>query len=161
MPNGYGNPTLYNLSVSYAANGKVAVTKEMRIGFRTVVLVEDDLQTGGEATSSCIDLVLGKQNKNIWGYNVSIVYALIFFSAFIREKWNPGRTFYLQVNDVPIFLKGSNWIPADVLPELVTTDYIRDLLTSCVDANMNSLRVWGGGIYELDAFYQVNCLENF
>lgn len=112
MPNGYGNPTLYNLLVSYAANGKVAVTKEMRIGFRTVVLVEDDLQTG-------------------------------------------GRTFYLQVNDVPIFLKGSNWIPADVLPELVTTEYIRDLLTSCVDANMNSLRVWGGGIYELDAFYQI------
>lgn len=62
---------------------------------------------------------------------------------------------------MPIFLKGSNWIPADVLPELVTTEYIRDLLTSCVDANMNSLRVWGGGIYELDAFYQVNCLENF
>ena len=66
-----------------------------------------------------------------------------------------GRTFYLQVNDVPIFLKGSNWIPADVLPELVTPEKIRDLLTSCVDANMNSLRVWGGGIYELDEFYQV------
>ena len=61
----------------------------------------------------------------------------------------------MQVNDVPIFLKGSNWIPADVLPELVTPEYIRDLLTSCVDANMNSLRVWGGGIYELDEFYQV------
>jgi beta-mannosidase len=56
---------------------------------------------------------------------------------------------------VPIFLKGSNWIPADVLPELVTPEYIRELLTSCVDANMNSLRVWGGGIYELDEFYQV------
>lgn len=69
---------------------------------------------------------------------------------------NLGRTFYLQVNDVPIFLKGSNWIPADVLPELVTPEYIRDLLTSCVDANMNSLRVWGGGIYELDEFYQVS-----
>lgn len=74
----------------------------------------------------------------------------------LYTRSNLGRTFYLQVNDVPIFLKGSNWIPADVLPELVTPEYIRDLLTSCVDANMNSLRVWGGGIYELDEFYQVN-----
>lgn len=62
----------------------------------------------------------------------------------------------MEVNSVPIFLKGSNWIPADVLPESVTVDYVRDLLTSCVDANMNSLRVWGGGIYESDEFYQVN-----
>jgi len=66
-----------------------------------------------------------------------------------------GRTFYVTVNEEPIFLKGSNWIPADILPELVTTDYIRALLTACIDANMNSLRVWGGGIYEMDEFYQV------
>lgn len=103
MPNGYGNPTLYNLSVSYAANGKVAVTKEMRIGFRTVVLVEDDLQTGGEATSSCIDLVLGKQNKNIWGYNVSIVYALIFCSAFIRENGIQVGPFTCKLTMCPYF----------------------------------------------------------
>jgi hypothetical protein len=48
MPNGYGNPTLYNLSVSYSENEQVAIVKNLGIGFRTVVLVEDDLQTGGE-----------------------------------------------------------------------------------------------------------------
>lgn len=42
------------------------------------------------------------------------------------------------------------------MPELVTPDYIRQLLTSCVNANMNSLRVWGGGIYEMDEFYRVS-----
>lgn len=66
-----------------------------------------------------------------------------------------GRTFYVTVNDQPVFLKGSNWIPADVLPELVTPEYIRTLLTACADANMNSLRVWGGGIYEQDVFYDL------
>ena len=68
---------------------------------------------------------------------------------------NTGRTFYIAVNDVPVFLKGSNWVPADIIPELVTLDYIRMLLTSCKEANMNTLRVWGGGIYELDEFYEV------
>jgi hypothetical protein len=38
---------------------------------------------------------------------------------------------------------------------LYTADYLRDLLTSAKDANMNSLRIWGGGIYEFDEFYQV------
>lgn len=66
-----------------------------------------------------------------------------------------GRTFYITINDEPIFLKGSNWIPADVLPERVTVDDTRALLIACRDANMNSLRVWGGGIYESDEFYQV------
>lgn len=78
-----------------------------------------------------------------------------------------GRTFYIEVNKVPVFLKGSNWIPADILTELVTESYIRTLLTACKEANMNSIRVWGGGIYELDAFYQVlrerkaNCMNEY
>lgn len=66
-----------------------------------------------------------------------------------------GRTFYIVVNKVAVFLKGSNWIPADILPELITENYIRTLLTACKQGNMNTLRVWGGGIYELDTFYQV------
>ena len=64
-----------------------------------------------------------------------------------------GLTFYFQVNGVPVFAKGSNWIPADVLTERITPAYLRSLLTSARDANMNMLRVWGGGIYEDDAFY--------
>jgi beta-mannosidase len=66
-----------------------------------------------------------------------------------------GRAFYFLVNARPIFMKGSNWIPAHVLPERVTADYLRDLLYSAKEANMNMLRVWGGGIYELDAFYDL------
>ena len=55
-----------------------------------------------------------------------------------------------------MFMKGSNWIPAHVLPEMVTPEYTRYLLQAAVDTHMNCLRVWGGGIYETDVFYEVN-----
>jgi beta-mannosidase len=74
----------------------------------------------------------------------------------IQEPVKPeGLTFYFKVNDKPFFAKGSNWIPANVLPELVTKEYLRKLLESAKEANMNMLRVWGGGIYELDEFYEL------
>ncbi|XP_014240771.1 beta-mannosidase isoform X2 [Cimex lectularius] len=67
-----------------------------------------------------------------------------------------GEVFYFKVNGVPIFAKGSNWIPSHVLPEnLENKKKIYSLLKSSVDANFNMLRVWGGGIYESDYFYSV------
>lgn len=67
----------------------------------------------------------------------------------------PGNSFAFSVNGKLIFAKGSNWIPAHVLPEKVTDGEIQDLLFSAKEANMNMLRVWGGGIYESDRFYQL------
>ncbi|KAH9491152.1 hypothetical protein DERF_015884 [Dermatophagoides farinae] len=64
-------------------------------------------------------------------------------------------SFYFRVNGVPIFAKGSNWIPAHVLSENVKREYVQFLLWSAKVANMNMLRVWGGGIYESDYFYQL------
>ncbi|XP_055949322.1 beta-mannosidase-like [Argiope bruennichi] len=65
-----------------------------------------------------------------------------------------GLSFYFKVNGVPFFAKGSNWIPADSFQERVTPQYIENLLQSAKEANMNMLRVWGGGIYETDEFYE-------
>ncbi|XP_077419388.1 beta-mannosidase [Vanacampus margaritifer] len=64
-----------------------------------------------------------------------------------------GLSFYFRINGKPVFLKGSNWIPAHSFQDQVTPHVLRDLLQSAVDANMNVLRVWGGGVYEQDAFY--------
>lgn len=47
---------------------------------------------------------------------------------------------------MPIFLKGSNWIPADSFQERVTKDRLRNLLQSAADVHMNAMRVWGGGV---------------
>ena len=57
-----------------------------------------------------------------------------------------GLTFYFRVNGKPIFMKGSNWIPADSFQERIEANYTYRLLHSAKEANMNMLRVWGGGV---------------
>jgi len=54
-----------------------------------------------------------------------------------------------------VFAKGGNWIPADSFPTRITKDKYRFLLESVRDTNMNMLRVWAGGIYEADEFYEL------
>ncbi|KAG9510441.1 Beta-mannosidase, partial [Fragariocoptes setiger] len=74
------------------------------------------------------------------------------------DKQDPseGLSFYFRVNGVNIFAMGSNWIPSHILPELsADPDHVRYLLASAKEANMNMLRVWGGGLYESDMFYQI------
>ncbi|HVQ39751.1 MAG TPA: glycoside hydrolase family 2 protein [Pyrinomonadaceae bacterium] len=66
-----------------------------------------------------------------------------------------GKSFTFVVNGVPVFAKGGNWIPADSFPTRISTDKYRQLLTSVRDTNMNMLRVWGGGIYERNDFYEL------
>lgn len=64
-----------------------------------------------------------------------------------------GLSMTFVVNGVPVFCKGANWIPADALPSRQTPEVVEDLLESAVQANMNMIRVWGGGQYESEAFY--------
>ncbi|MBU0927795.1 MAG: glycoside hydrolase family 2 protein [Spirochaetes bacterium] len=66
-----------------------------------------------------------------------------------------GKSMTIVVNGKPIFAKGANWIPADALPSRWTRERLSDLLGSAAAANMNCLRVWGGGRYECDAFYDL------
>ena len=66
-----------------------------------------------------------------------------------------GRSFGFVVNGQPVFARGANWIPADALHGRITRDAVRNLLQSAVDANMNMIRVWGGGRYEPDWFYDL------
>lgn len=100
-----------NFSPSLFSPSTLTVSKVVKIGFRTIELIQDPVEP-------------------------------------------EGATFYFKVNGVPMFMKGSNWIPAHILPEKVTKEQIVSLLTSARDANMNMLRVWGGGIYESDLFYE-------
>uniref|UniRef100_A0A182PVA2 beta-mannosidase n=1 Tax=Anopheles epiroticus TaxID=199890 RepID=A0A182PVA2_9DIPT len=73
-----------------------------------------------------------------------------------QERTTDGLMFYFKVNDVPIFAKGSNWIPSSVLPERsYDANYVKFLLYAARDVHMNMLRVWGGGLYESDHFYRM------
>jgi beta-mannosidase len=66
-----------------------------------------------------------------------------------------GKSFTFVINGVPVFAKGGNWIPADSFPSRISKDKYRQLLESVRDTNMNMLRVWGGGIYEHNDFYEL------
>jgi beta-mannosidase len=66
-----------------------------------------------------------------------------------------GTSFYIELNGVPVFMKGANYIPNDnFLPRVSHADYDR-VVKSAADTHMNMLRVWGGGIYENDEFYDL------
>ena len=71
-----------------------------------------------------------------------------------KDKW--GETFYFRLNGVPIFAKGANWVPIDsFIPRGKKLGLYENLLRDVKIANMNFLRVWGGGIYEDDLFYEM------
>ncbi|MFQ3536824.1 MAG: glycoside hydrolase family 2 protein [Aggregatilineales bacterium] len=66
-----------------------------------------------------------------------------------------GTSFYFEVNNVPIFCSGANWIPADSFTPRLSASRYHEWLRLAADANMLMLRVWGGGIYEDEAFYEL------
>lgn len=105
-PAGYGDQTLYPLTVSTSDE---TVTKQ--IGLRTLEL--------------------------------------------INEKDEIGASMKFRVNGVDIFCKGANWIPMDAMPQRYNRDRYNRLLTDAHNANMNMIRVWGGGLYENDDFYEL------
>lgn len=111
MPVGYGRPHLYLTQVSLTPLDGDTSSRSLRVGFRTVELVQQPQQR--------------------------------------------GATFYIRVNGVPVFIKGANWVPADAFEPRITRDYLERQFASYVDANFNCLRVWGGGIYQSEDFYDL------
>uniref|UniRef100_A0A0R3RQR5 Beta-mannosidase n=1 Tax=Elaeophora elaphi TaxID=1147741 RepID=A0A0R3RQR5_9BILA len=114
-PNGSGKQKLYKLVAFMFCEGQ-RFNKEIRLGFRTVQLIQDYVNS---------------------------------------EKPTQGRHFYFLINDQPVFLKGSNWIPSSAFPARNRHFEEKFLLESARESNMNVLRVWGGGRYESDYFYDL------
>jgi beta-mannosidase len=73
----------------------------------------------------------------------------------VREKDEQGTSFYFELNGVAVFAKGANHIPNDSFLTEVTYERYKHEVVSAVESNMNMLRVWGGGIYENDEFYDL------
>jgi beta-mannosidase len=70
-----------------------------------------------------------------------------------RDRW--GESFQFTVNGRPVFAKGANWVPAhSFVAGLTRADYARDLRAAAA-AHMNMIRVWGGGVYESEDFYDL------
>jgi beta-mannosidase len=73
----------------------------------------------------------------------------------VQEPDEKGESFYFKIDGKPVYMKGANYIPSDAFVSRMTKNDYRKMLMMAKDANMNMLRVWGGGIYESDDFYDL------
>lgn len=110
-PNGMGKQKLYKFKVEISEEKALLASKEQKIGFRTIEVIE--------------------------------------------ESDAKGKSFYFKVNGKPVFMKGANYIPQDSFLPRVGKDRYEHILGSAAESNMNMIRVWGGGIYENDIFYDL------
>ncbi|XP_056629755.1 beta-mannosidase-like [Diorhabda sublineata] len=173
-----------NVDVYLANNGKNKVTGQLTINLQTDATPIDEYidvdvspNEYGELVKN-FEIVVPKNIVSAWwpnGYGEQYLYDLtvtvttngqiedtktqhIGFRKIelIQDQLNYGTTFYFKVNDLPIFMKGTNEIPLDILPERgQDPTLIETLLGTARDAHMNMIRVWGGGVYESDYFYDV------
>lgn len=110
-PNGWGEPHMYSIPLSISVSGNVLDSDTIKVGLRTVELVQD------------VDSI--------------------------------GKSFYFKINGEPFFAKGANYIPqSHFLPSVSFNDYT-NIIEDAKAAGINMLRVWGGGIYENDIFYDL------
>lgn len=97
-----------------------------------------------------VELLAGQQLEDSKDYQLGLRTVVLK-----REPDQWGESFSFEVNGVPVFMKGADWIPADSFPTRMTEARYDNLLQSAVDSHQNMLRVWGGGYYEEDTFYDL------
>ena len=111
-PNELGEQNMYTFNVKMLDDENIVETKDIRMGIRTIEMVE--------------------------------------------EPDSIGTAFYFKVNGTPLYMKGANYIPEDMITSWMSKERTQKLLEQCVgDAHMNMLRVWGGGIYPPHYFYDI------
>ena len=128
-PRGYGEQPLYTLSVSTPTS-----KNEQKVGLRNITV----LQLEDEA---------GSRDKEICLWLQSLDY--------LKDRDFNERTtcFTLLVNGVKIMCKGGNWVPCEPFPSAETPEKIRKILALGAKMGVNTVRVWGGGVFEHDEFY--------
>ncbi|MBR4959863.1 MAG: hypothetical protein IKY52_03090 [Clostridia bacterium] len=134
-PAGYGDQPLYTLTCEvYNKEEKQIAEKVQTFGIRTVVILE---------TEDAPESDWAKKAKKLKEYD-----------HLVEWDRNEGSSrFCLLVNGVEIFCQGANWVPCEPFPSAETPDKIRRLVALAKAGGVNMLRVWGGGIFENDAFY--------
>ena len=113
QPNGYGEASLYDLTLALSGDGGAADERQAKVGLRTVELVREPDADG------------------------------------------KGEGFKFRVNGVDVYAKGANWIPDHSFPSEITPTRLRARIGQARDAGMTMLRVWGGGFYESEEFYDL------
>ncbi|PMC75941.1 glycoside hydrolase family 2 protein [Brachybacterium sp. UMB0905] len=76
-------------------------------------------------------------------------------AGFVQRDDEHGRSFQAEVNGRPVLIKGANWIPEDCFPSRLTRERLAARIQDAAESGMNLLRVWGGGLYESEDFYEL------
>ncbi len=179
----------YSVRSYYDNDGNFIEVKKEHEDFIRVSLTENPDDDFGHAAVKQIPvggsksfIGFSKKNAELWwpaGYGEHPLYAykaeLIRDGRVISEK--SGRMAYrevsleqrpvsdgilsyqLKINGEPVYMKGSNWVPVDCFTGRIADEKYKRLVSQAAEANVNTLRVWGGGIYEKDVFYDL-CDEN-
>ncbi|MEY3678986.1 MAG: hypothetical protein RI924_1127 [Bacteroidota bacterium] len=106
----------------------------------------------GKAHLYQLDLKLKDQDKTLDSYQSEIGLRTI---EIVQNKDSLGSGFQVQLNGVPVFMKGANIIPTDSFMPRTSLSVYEQLVEEAKESNMNMLRVWGGGVYGDDAFYRL------
>ncbi|MBQ6471507.1 MAG: hypothetical protein IJJ33_05960 [Victivallales bacterium] len=140
-PNGYGEQPLYRLTAQLETeSGDTLESKSLAVGIRTIRIVQHRDKPGSASFERCQQL---KQKPHVSGER----------AFWDRNREDEFSSFTLLVNGVPIFCKGANWVPCEPFPSQETPTKIRCLLEMTRQANANMIRIWGGGLFEQDFFY--------
>ena len=123
-PNGLGAQPLYNVSATWLASGGAAATATRRIGFRVAALV-----TVNDTDPATVQKSTGADGSG------------------------SGFGMFFRVNGAAIYARGGNLVPMEELEGRLDADAYAIMVRSAADANMNMMRVWGGGVYPPDVFY--------
>ena len=139
-PNGYGSQPLYGLSVELAEVPECGTQAAF------------DVRLSGGTESGCspdsMDQDFSILDRRFYRIGLRTIKVR-------REKDQWGESFEFVVNGVPVFAMGANYIPEDSLLSRCSRERTEKLIQNCVRANFNMIRVWGGGHYPHDYFYDL------
>ena len=128
-PNGYGAQPLYTLTVSTPTSRKV-----QKVGIRKIKVLQLEDEAGSREAEICSWLQSLEYTKD-------------------RDFNEKTASFAVIVNGIRIMCKGGNWVPCEPFPSAEAPEKITQILERSVDMGVNMVRVWGGGIFERDEFY--------
>ncbi|KAJ4108671.1 hypothetical protein NW768_012148 [Fusarium equiseti] len=143
----------------------------IRCGGQDILRVTQEAENGTNVSEFKLE------NPNLWypaGYGEQCLYSIAINASYqgtalntwetktgfrkshlVQERDNHGQSFYFRINNIDVFCGGSCWIPAHSLLPSLEPDKYRAWLQLMIDGNQVMTRVWGGGIYEDDAFYDI------
>jgi beta-galactosidase/beta-glucuronidase len=156
-----GRPVLYDVEVTFTPTARLPTTRLPAVQQPSVLLLQLGRGKKEKGDDGVFDILEQVVHRQIGFRTVELIRDPIINPTKVENIQNNsstkdivGETFYFKINKVALFARGANVVPLDLIPTKVTLPRIKHVVSSARDANMNFLRVWGGGRYFIDQFYQ-------